>query len=316
MASSATARIIELPALGARLTALAERAYVEIKQMVLDNRVHGGEYLLEEDLARMVGMSRTPVREALVRLQNEGLIAIVPRRGIRVLPLTVEDIREVHDIMTWLESQAAHALASRADRASCVKELRGHVTEMRRALAKGDLDTWARENDRFHMGLVASAGNKRLARICENLLERTDFKTGFASVPPAIVDDVRAYTLKQSSKFKLAAFYAGQFARNPAYLNSSLLDTTLAFIYFYVIKRNYTNLYGYVPWDEDVVNRTLIDEYDFELAPDTESTWRIGDGAAAFYNYIYHTIAGMTENDTFRSNQIRNGAMTRSLARS
>jgi hypothetical protein len=52
MAGAASARIIELPERGKRLTALAERAYTQIKQMVLDNRVHGGEYLLEEDLAR------------------------------------------------------------------------------------------------------------------------------------------------------------------------------------------------------------------------------------------------------------------------
>src|SRR4030095_6914876 len=166
MAAAAPANVIELPERGARLTALAERAYREIKQLVLDNRVHGGEYLLEEDLARTVGVSRTPVREALVQLQNEGLIAIVPRRGIRIVPLTVEDIREVHDIMQWLESQAAYALASRPDRAPYVKALRRHVTDMRRALAKGDLDTWAQANDRFHMGLVASAGHQRLARIC------------------------------------------------------------------------------------------------------------------------------------------------------
>ena len=62
------------------------------------------------------------------------------------------------------------------------------------------------------------------------------------------------------------------------------------------------------------IERTLLEEYDFERAEDTESLWRIGDGTAAFYNYIYHAIAGMTENDTFRSNQIRQGMMTRSLA--
>ena len=49
----------------------------------------------------------------------------------------------------------------------------------------------------------------------------------------------------------------------------------------------------------------------FELAPDTNTTWRIGDGTAGFYNYIYHTIAGFTEHDTFRSNQIREGVISR-----
>lgn len=199
MAAAAAATVIELPPRGARLTALAERAYRHIKQMVLDNRVHGGEYLLEEDLVRAVGFSRTPVREALVQLQNEGLIAIVPRRGIRIVPLTVEDIREVHDIMQWLESQAAHALASRADRAPSVKALRRHVTAMRRALAKGDLDAWARENDLFHIGLVASAGNTRLVRICENLLEQSHRVRMFTlrlRKPPSRTTDAHTSMLK------------------------------------------------------------------------------------------------------------------------
>jgi hypothetical protein len=58
----------------------------------------------------------------------------------------------------------------------------------------------------------------------------------------------------------------------------------------------------------------LRDVYDWELAPDTVSTWRIGDGTAAFYNYIYYNVAGFTENDTFRSNQIRQGAIAREQA--
>ena len=55
-------------------------------------------------------------------------------------------------------------------------------------------------------------------------------------------------------------------------------------------------------------------QYDWELAPDTNTTWRIGDGTAAFYNYIYYTVAGFTEHDTFRSNQIREGQITREEA--
>ena len=58
----------------------------------------------------------------------------------------------------------------------------------------------------------------------------------------------------------------------------------------------------------------LINNYDWETAPDTSSTWRIGDGTAAMYNYIYYKVAGFTEHDTFRSNQIREGDISRSLA--
>ena len=182
-----------------RLTALAEKAYREIKRMVLENEVHGGEYLLEEDLARIVGMSRTPLREALVQLQNEGLIAIVPRRGVRVVTLTVDDMREVYDLLRWLESQAAHALASRPDRAQAVRELRRLVQEMKKSLAAGDIAAWARANDRFHIRLVESAGNRRLVRICANLLDQSQRVRAFTlrlRKPPTRTTDAHAAMVK------------------------------------------------------------------------------------------------------------------------
>jgi hypothetical protein len=74
------------------------------------------------------------------------------------------------------------------------------------------------------------------------------------------------------------------------------------------------NIYDYIRWDENEISRTLIDEYNWETAKDTKSTWRIGDGTASFYNYIYYTMAGFSENDTFRSNQIREGMITREQA--
>ena len=67
-------------------------------------------------------------------------------------------------------------------------------------------------------------------------------------------------------------------------------------------------------WDEEEINNTLLNEYDWEKAPDTSTTWRIGDGTAALYNYIYYTVAGFTEHDTFRSNQIREGDISRDKA--
>jgi hypothetical protein len=153
-----------------------------------------------------------------------------------------------------------------------------------------------------------------LAFLCENLLERTDFKTGFAGVPPIVHDEDHAYTLPLRHKVKLASYYGTQFLTNPRYLNTSLLDTAKAFAYYYLIKRDFHNLYRYAEWDEEHISSTLIGTYDFELADDTKSTWRIGDGTAPFYNYIYYAVAGLTENDTFRSNQIRNGAISRERA--
>jgi glutamine---fructose-6-phosphate transaminase (isomerizing) len=152
----------------------------------------------------------------------------------------------------------------------------------------------------------------------ENLLEKTDFKTGFCGVDVDATDPNHAYTLSVGGKLKLAWYYGTAYLRTPAYLNASLFDTLFAYACFYLISRDYLNLYSFIRWDEDTISKTIIGEYDWELASDTDSTWRIGDGTASFYNYIYHTVAGFSENDTFRSNQIREGVLTRAeaLARS
>lgn len=153
-----------------------------------------------------------------------------------------------------------------------------------------------------------------LAFLCENPFERTDFKTGFAGVEQQFTSE-SGFRLSLRDKAGMVAYFAKEFATNHKYINRSLLDTAQAFAYFYVMKHDYYhNLYWYTGWDEATIESTLLGEYDFELAEDTQSTWRIGDGTAAFYNYIYYAVAGLTENDTFRSNQIRQGVMTRERA--
>ena len=101
---------------------------------------------------------------------------------------------------------------------------------------------------------------------------------------------------------------------NLSYFNNSLWDTLSGEYYrSFKKKTDYFHVFDYWKWDENEVDKTLS-KYNWELAPDTNTTWRIGDGTAAFYNYIYYRIAGFTEHDTFRSNQIREGQITRQEA--
>ncbi|MBU1164124.1 hypothetical protein KKA15_01005 [Patescibacteria group bacterium] len=147
---------------------------------------------------------------------------------------------------------------------------------------------------------------------CENSrLEKTSFKTGFCGVDEG---NKRWVDMTTTQKAKLATYYAKEFIKNPAYINASLFDTLFAFFSTYLMKHDYVFLYKYIDWDEEKIISTLIDGYNWETSLDTKSTWRIGDGTAPFYNYIYHTLAGFTENDTFRSNQIREGMITREQA--
>lgn len=145
---------------------------------------------------------------------------------------------------------------------------------------------------------------------CMNDYERTDFKFGFAGVPPK-KGGKRYWQMNHLYKARMLGFYGKQYLLNPGYLNRSILDTLFAYASYYLVNQEYLYLFDYIEWDEDELNRTLIDEYKWEIAADTPTTWRIGDGTAAFYNYIYHTVAGFTENDAFRSNQIRAGVIDR-----
>jgi hypothetical protein len=100
--------------------------------------------------------------------------------------------------------------------------------------------------------------------------------------------------------------------KSPGYFNSSLVDTVSGEYYRSVMKKSdYFHIFDYWRWDEDEINKTLLEEYEWEVASDTSTTWRIGDGTAAFYNYVYYTVGGFSEHDTFRSNQIREGEITR-----
>lgn len=163
----------------------------------------------------------------------------------------------------------------------------------------------------YYANQLGKHTNIQLLILGINLLEKTDFKWGFCGIPP---QPETHYKLSLENKIKQASYYGKNFISNPRYLNTSLLDSLWAYLSFYFIKHEYLNIYEYIKWDEEMVNDVLLNEYSWETAEDTKSTWRIGDGTAPFYNYIYYTIAGFTENDTFRSNQIREGMITREKA--
>jgi asparagine synthetase B (glutamine-hydrolysing) len=147
-----------------------------------------------------------------------------------------------------------------------------------------------------------------------NRLERSDFKTGFCGFDRGGYKDNSLIRMGARHNAQILAYYAKAYLRNRAYLNASIPDTLFSYFIYYLKRLDYLDFYDYVPWDEETIVRTIIDRYDWETAPDTTSTWRIGDGTAAFYNFIYWTAAGFTESDTFRAGQVRAGTLTRDEA--
>jgi hypothetical protein len=103
--------------------------------------------------------------------------------------------------------------------------------------------------------------------------------------------------------------------KSPSYINQSIWDSLGSIGSRYFIKKeDYYHMFDYYRWDEKEIEDLIINEYKWETAIDTKTTWRIGDGTASFYNYVYYTVAGFSEYDTFRSNQIREGMLTREKA--
>jgi hypothetical protein len=199
--------------------------------------------------------------------------------------------------------------------------------EKKRNFISSNLKAWLKSP---HLGMISvlTAGDKHFFRHLKtvqaqtgvslnlwgiNPLEVTHFKAGFLGVPPDF-KETRVYSHGAMKQIRYQSLRFRAMLNSPGYFNRSLWDTLSGEYHrSFSPKKDYFHLFDYWKWSEEEINETL-DAYDWERAPDTRTTWRIGDGTAAFYNYVYYSVAGFTEHDTFRSNQIREGDISRSEA--
>ena len=149
-----------------------EMAYKAIRQRILDNVYPAGHRALEQEYADELGLSRTPVREALLKLAGEGLVEVIPRHGTRVLPVSTEDMREIYQMLTALEPMAAELVANKKLPAADLQPLVKASRDMSAALKADDLDAWAEADERYHRLLIALAGNRLLADTVQGLWDR------------------------------------------------------------------------------------------------------------------------------------------------
>ncbi len=145
-----------------------QRATTVLRDMIVSNRLPAGASYLESELADMLGMSRTPVREAAMVLEAQGLVEVRPRRGIRILPLSAQDMREIYQILTELEGLAAEQAAARKLTKAEVKAVERTLAEMEAALETDDRESWAAADKRFHQLLLALSANRRLEALVES----------------------------------------------------------------------------------------------------------------------------------------------------
>ncbi|QYN36710.1 GntR family transcriptional regulator [Pseudonocardia sp. DSM 110487] len=149
-----------------------ERAYRHLRETVLVDPAVQGTFLNEVDLAQDIGVSRTPVREALLLLVAEGLVEMVPKRGAYVPPLSGRQIRELMELRTLLEQHAASVTL--AQHSVPLETMRAALAEQEHLLTAEPCDAhefieWDR---RFHQSLVDAAGNELIARTYAGLRTR------------------------------------------------------------------------------------------------------------------------------------------------
>ncbi len=142
-----------------------QQALSVLKELIVDNRLASGSNHLESELAEMLGMSRTPVREATLILEAQGLIEVKPRHGIRILSLSPKDMSEIYDILTELESLSAELAANMKYSEADFLVAENAIEKMDKALAEDDLESWAVADELFHSELVRLGNNGRIANI-------------------------------------------------------------------------------------------------------------------------------------------------------
>lgn len=142
-----------------------QRAVQELRQMIFTGELPAGSDHLESELAVQLGMSRTPIREAALMLESQGLLELRPRKGVRILPVSPEDMCEIYDVLTELESLAARRAAERSPSPAELQALAQAIDDMENALIQHSLEDWAEADERFHRELVRLGGNSRVQSI-------------------------------------------------------------------------------------------------------------------------------------------------------
>lgn len=158
-----------------RRPSLVDEAYAAMRDAIREARFAPGYQASEQEIALRLGMSRTPVHEAAIRLQEDGLVRVLPRRGILILALAPDDVREIYDVIIAVEGRAAELVAALPEpkRLDAADALDAQTAEMAEAHARADLPAWGKADGAFHAALIGHAGNGRMSRIVQAINDQS-----------------------------------------------------------------------------------------------------------------------------------------------
>lgn len=149
---------------------LREIVYEQLKIQILTGKIAPGTRMMEVELAEDLGVSRTPVREAIRKLEKEALVVIEPRRGAYVSDVSVKEMVDTLVVREDLEALAASLTAKRITKEE-LEGLEKKVTDYSEAIASGDMEQIIRADESFHHKIVALSGNKALIQLFSSVQE-------------------------------------------------------------------------------------------------------------------------------------------------
>lgn len=150
---------------------LRDVVFQTLRQAILKGELKPGERLMEIHLAQKLGVSRTPVREAIRKLELEGLVIMIPRKGAVVSEITVSELEDVLEVRLALEELAVRH-ACRKHTEEQLETLQKAAAEFRRVLHGPDIVAYAQADEEFHDIIYKMTGNRRLVQILNNLREQ------------------------------------------------------------------------------------------------------------------------------------------------
>ena len=149
-----------------------DRAYEFTKGRVLDSTFAGGDLITEGEVAAALGMSRTPVREAFLRLEGEGLLRLYPKRGALVVPVSVGEVEAVMETRMLVERFALDKLLTQGPAPTVADEMDVRIARQEEHAAAGDADGFAAVDREFHTVFVTAAGNPIVTGLYDSLRDR------------------------------------------------------------------------------------------------------------------------------------------------
>ena len=154
-----------------RAKSLKEQAFDKLKELIITGALEPGELQNEKRLAEALGVSRTPVREALLELSREGMVAFVPGKGVEVCKLTTQQVREVFEIRRIIEGYVIKKFTTRLTEAD-IKEIDGNISNQEKMLSRTERLGFIEYDKQFHLYLASKIGNQQIESILDNLRDQ------------------------------------------------------------------------------------------------------------------------------------------------